>query len=336
VGNLQPGAAPRPYLSMSYYVIFNSQSGTALSSGLTEQLLAEKFRQHDIDAVIDARDDELEQKIQRACASDANIVVSAGGDGTATAIARGLGSSNKPFAIIPLGTANLLARDLGIPLSLDDAIASLKGMEITSIDAGEVNGELFLHKVVVGVVPAIAAAREKSRGGGLMQLLAFARYLIMRLHNARKITISITSRDTENRTERIHAVAIANNAYDEGWGKLFARSCLTAGSLNVYVLRRLALGDAIRLAVKMVTGTWQEDEMISIETVRSLTLSTKHKRVPAMVDGEVEILETPLRFRIKPRAVSIVAPRPSPKETSEKRDEPDAHCASVRPAFRPS
>jgi diacylglycerol kinase family enzyme len=131
---------------------------------------------------------------------------------------------------------------------------------------------------------------------------------VRRLNNARKTAIAITSRDTHDRIERIHAVAVANNAYDQGWGKLFSRSCLDAGSLTLYVLRRLTFGDAVRLWIKMAMGQWQEDEAVVIETVRSVSLHAKRGKISVMIDGEVETFDTPLNFRIRQKAVRILAP----------------------------
>ena len=235
-------------------------------------------------------------------------MISAGGDGTVTAIAQGLVGSDKALAILPLGTANLLARDLGIPVAFESAVTALAGMEEVLVDAGEVNGRLFLHNVVVGTIPAIAAAREKVRGRSVLALLGFARYFVRRLSNARRTAIAITSRDSENRVERVHAVAVANNSYDQGWGKLFHRSCLSAGSLTLYVLRHLSVGDVMRLWVKMAMGRWQDDEAIAIEKVRSVTLRSKQARISVMIDGEVQTLETPLDFKIKHKALRVLAP----------------------------
>lgn len=293
---------------MKYYVIFNPKSGAALSLGLTAETLKAAFAKANLDAEIDAEESELAAKVERALASEAETIVSAGGDGTATAIAARLAGTPKCLAVLPLGTANLLARDLGVPLAIETAIGSLTQMVPVEIDAGEVNGQLFLHKAVVGVIPAIAAAREKVRGRGVWSLLAFARYLVRRLDQARRSAVAITSRDTQDRVERIHAIAVANNAYDQGWGKVFCRSRLTDGTLTLYVLRRLTFGDALRLAMEMVVGTWQDDAAISIETVRSVTLNSKRKRVSVMIDGEVTMLESPLQFRIRPKVLRVLAP----------------------------
>ena len=153
---------------MRPYVIFNPNSGTALSLRLDHEDLVRRFAEVGLVAEIDSSGDDLQGKIERALRSEADTVICAGGDGTFTAIARGLVGSGKTLALLPLGTANLLARDLGVPLALDVALASLADAEPREIDVGEVNGRLFLHKVVVGIIPAIAAAREKVRGGGPM------------------------------------------------------------------------------------------------------------------------------------------------------------------------
>src|SRR3569623_365924 len=248
------------YCAVRHHVIFNTKSGTALRLDLDFEALANAFAQAGLDAEIDGSADDLAVKIDRARQSTAEVVVCAGGDGTFTAIARELGVAGKTLALLPLGTANLLARDLSMPLALDLALTALAQAAPIEIDAGEVNGRLFLHKVVVGVVPAIAAAREKVRGGGTLALLRFAQYFVKRLANAHRTAAAITSRDTVDRVERVHAIAVANNAYDQGWGKIFKRSSLTDGALTLYVLKRLALRDVVRLGTEMLAGRWQEDD----------------------------------------------------------------------------
>ena len=314
---------------MRPYVIFNPNSGTALSLRLDHEDLVRRFAEVGLVAEIDSSGDDLQGKIERALRSEADTVICAGGDGTFTAIARGLVGSGKTLALLPLGTANLLARDLGVPLALDVALASLADAEPREIDVGEVNGRLFLHKVVVGIIPAIAAAREKVRGGGPMALLRFAQYFTHRLTNAQRTAVAITSRDTVDRIERVHAIAVANNAYDQGWGKLFQRSSLTAGTLTLYVLNRLALTDVLRLATEMVAGRWQDDAGVTIEAVRSVTLQTKRSRVAAMIDGEVELLEAPLNFRIRPKALRVLVPIRPPTDASGPEDNEHADRASI-------
>ncbi len=318
---------------LKYYVIFNPQSGTALKSGLTAGRLEDAFSASGMEALVDCQEGSLDERIERALQADPDIIVCAGGDGTATAIVQRIVGKGKPLALIPLGTANLLARDLSIPLSVDEAIGQLRNMVPIEIDVADVNGRIFLHSVTVGLIPAIAAARERVRGASVGAFLGFARYMIRRLNNARRTAVAIASRDTEDRIERVHAIVVANNAYDQGWGKVFTRSCLSAGVLSLYVLRRLRASDVLRLGAKMVVGSWQDDEALTAESVRSVTLRSKRTRLSVMIDGETATLDTPLNFSVRPRALQIVAPAPSAKPSEEIRleDRPSVGSA-LRPA----
>jgi len=303
------GTATEPRSTRRYHVLFNPKSGAAMALGLTAETLKTRFDANGHSTTIDADDTvNLGQRIARAVASDADVVVSAGGDGTATALAGALIGSSKSLAVLPLGTANLLARDLKVPLDLDQAIAALGAMVPIRIDVGEVNGHTFVHKVVVGVIPSIAAARERVRGThDLKAMLGFAQYFFRRIENARRTAVSITSRDTVDRIERVHAIAVANNAYDQGFGRIFSRERLDAGTLTLYVLRRLKMSDVFRLSAEMIAGRWQDDNALSIESVRSVTLNAKKPTVAAMIDGEVQLLETPLQFEVRPLALSVLA-----------------------------
>ena len=259
--------------------------------------------------VVDASDEDLGDRLDRALASDAGIIVSAGGDGTATLIANRLLESGKVLAVLPLGTANLLARDLGMPMDLDAAIDVLATAEVRRMDVGEVNGRVFLHKVVVGTFPAMAAMREKVRAkAGLGSRIGFVRYLVRRLGRGRRMAVAIASPETAGRIERVRAIAVANNAYDQGWAKIFHRSRLDAGCLTLYALKALSVTDALRLVAKMITGHWRDDEAVTIDTVHSVTLNARRSTLRVMIDGEVDLLETPLAFRIRPAALGVLAP----------------------------
>jgi diacylglycerol kinase family enzyme len=312
--------------SRRYHVLLNVNSGTAISLGLTPQALEEQFAREGHTATIDSdTESPLSERIERALKSGADVIVSAGGDGTATAVAAAVVGTQQAMAILPLGTANLLARDLKVPLKLDEAVTALAHMEPRQIDVGEVNGRIFLHKVVIGFVPAIAKGREQIRGrtdwGAKIGLVS---YFLRRLSRARRIAVEIAPRNGERRFEHVQSVAVANNGYDEGWGKIFARERLDAGSLRLYVLRHLNVADVLRLAAEMLLGRWQQDEALEIEDVSAVTLRTRQKQIKAMIDGEVETLSVPLNFRIRPGVLTVLAP-PEPEPIGE----PDSPLVAV-------
>jgi YegS/Rv2252/BmrU family lipid kinase len=295
---------------LTHYVILNSNAGTANATGVDAASLAKLFEANGLNAEIDARSDvTLSQRIADAMASAAPTVVAAGGDGTITALAAALVDSDKNLAILPLGTVNALAKDLHVPLALPQAVAALVTGEAHRIDVGEVNGRIFLHKVVVGLIPGLAAGREHIRGRyDTSAKIGFLRYIFRRLARAKRIAVVIETESGVRRVERIQAMAVASNSYDEGLGHFFSRGSLDRGTLTLYVLRHFTARDFIRLTTGMLLGRWKNDEALTMESVNSVTIDTRKDLIKVMFDGEVETLRTPLQFKIKPKALSVIVP----------------------------
>ena len=294
------------------HIVLNSQAGTVASTGLTLEALRRQFEEQgwDTTAHPDA-EASLDEQIEHALASDADIVAAAGGDGTITAIAAALVDSGKTLLVLPLGTANLLARDLKLPLDLGQTVAAVSDMRPRRIDVGEVNGRRFLHNVTIGFAPRLAAKREQIRGeAGLAAKLDFMRMFLERLSQPRRMLVEIVPRNGTPHVERVRSVTIANNDYDEGFGRLFSRQRLDAGQLTLYLVKRLALGDLLRLIARMSIGRWQDDRVLKVESAEAVTIGLQRRSVLATVDGEVETLSVPLRLRIRPQALSVLAPVP--------------------------
>ncbi len=295
---------------MVYHVILNPNSGTAHALGVTAEMLSELFAAHGLEAVIDDDDDRpLMDRIAEAVAGPAQVLVAAGGDGTITAMASALIDSDKDLAILPLGTFNAVAKDLHLPLDLDAAVAALATGTAQRIDVAEVNGRIFMQKVVIGLLPGLAAGREHLRGReSLAAKLGFMRYFFRRLARQRRIAVAIEPDNGEKRIERVQAMAVACNAYDEGLGKFFSRQSLDRGTLTLYVLKHFTARDFFRLVTGMLIGRWHDDDALSMESVNSVTIDAHKELIKVMFDGEVETLETPLHFAIRPKALSVLVP----------------------------
>lgn len=308
----------------SHHIIFNAGAGTAASEGIEATHLRERFGALGASVHIDADTSRpMAERLDAARHSDAPVLVAAGGDGTATALAGIAVETGKTLVVMPLGTANLLARDLGLPLTLDEWFDAYPTFVPRQVDVGEVNGDIFLHKVVIGAVPGLAAAREHVRGRDALAarfglLMHFAR----RLSRLRRFAAEITRDAGEPHIERVQSIAVANNSYDEAPGRVFARSRLDRGTLSLYIVSHLNVLDAIRLAAEMVMGTWRHDDVLEIENVAQTLIRTRSSRVRAMVDGEVIMLNSPLTFRIRPLALTVLAP-PPPVEIA---DEPETEA----------
>jgi YegS/Rv2252/BmrU family lipid kinase len=293
-----------------YYVILNANAGTANAIGITPDALKDMFAANGMDAIVDADTEAgMEVRTERALASGAQTIVAAGGDGTITALASALVGTERQLAILPLGTVNALAKDLHVPLDLTSAVAAIKDGESRRIDVGEVNGKIFLHKVVVGLIPSLAAGREKIRGRyDVAAKIGFLRYMFRRIARAKRMAVAIETDTGTRRVERIQALAVASNAYDEGLGQFFSRASLDRGTLTLYVLKHFTVSDFFRLTTGMLFGRWQNDEALSMESVSSVTINAHKALMKVMFDGEVMTLQTPLKFTIRPLALTVLVP----------------------------
>jgi diacylglycerol kinase family enzyme len=97
---------------------------------------------------------------------DAERIVAGGGDGTLNAVAAATIDSGKTLGVLPLGTLNHFAKDLGIPLDLEGAVGAIVAGHAVRVDVGEVNGHLFLNNASLGLYPRIVRERERQQRAG--------------------------------------------------------------------------------------------------------------------------------------------------------------------------
>jgi len=246
---------------------------------------------------------------KRAVDTHAAAVLVAGGDGTIATVAGALAGSPVPMAVLPLGTANLLARDLEMPEDPDAAVATLAEGLIGSIDVGWVNDVPFLNNVVLGLMPNVARQRERFRGA--LTPLLWGRLLTRLALAARRYPRLRVALATESGIARVktHALVVANNAYRPQPGLLVRRDSLGDGALAIYVAKHRSLGRLLRLAMGVVTGTWQSDSDMVTDHARRLTVVIGRRLVRTTVDGEVVLLRPPLRFRLQPAALRVWVPK---------------------------
>ncbi len=294
-----------------FHVVFNARSGTSLALGLTSASLVERFSAHGIDATVDDDDDlPLDERIGNAIASGADVIVAAGGDGTVVAVAEAAMKADRTLAILPLGTMNAMARDLGLPLGVDEAIAAMAAGEDHGIDVGEVNGRIFLENVTIGFVTPLTALREQIRGKGIGAWLRFGRRCLERIAEGRRIEVEITTAEGASRIERVRAIVLANGPYGEVPGKIMAREWINDGLLSLYTFHRLSVGDALRIALEMFVGRWKHDESITIEVAREVAIRVKKQKMFVTLDGDVVALDVPLRFSVRPLGLRVLLPAP--------------------------
>jgi diacylglycerol kinase family enzyme len=230
----------------------------------------------------------------------------AGGDGSLAVVASVALERDLPFVCIPFGTRNHLARDLGI--DRDDpigALAAFQGHE-QRIDVGAVGDRLFLNNVSLGLYASFVHHLQRKTRNRVMALLRMAPAAFGR--SRRPLDVSF---DLEGRSEHHAAliVLVANNDYRlESMAELGERARLDEGLLHAYVIEAVSRRALLALLSRAAVGNVEEADGLVEWSSQRLTVESSRSRIHAAIDGEPAVLETPLEFEIKPRALRVLVP----------------------------
>ena len=220
-----------------------------------------------------------------ARAAPEGVVGMAGGDGSLAAVAEVAIERDVPLVVVPFGTRNHFARDVG--LDRDDPVAALAaftGGREQLVDVGRVNGRLFLNNVSLGIYARLVHRRELHR----RRRDAFARLRALGILLRRPGGLGVT---VDGRPVEARVVLVANNHYELDLFSVGERERLDEGLLNVYV------------AAGLLPTAWEE------RSGGRFVIDAAAGRMRAAVDGEPENLATPLRFEIEPAALRLLLPQ---------------------------
>lgn len=295
---------------MRIALAINRSAGTFNRMALepTVAAIADIFRAagHDVETCVCGRRDLAGVLSALAQRTDVDAVVCGGGDGTAlTAILAGLGR-DRPLGILPLGTLNLLARDLGLPLDPLDAAVALARGHAGTIDLAEVNGLPFAIWASLGMHPWIVRRRDKLQREGrrkwpafaMAALRAFRRYPLVR------VTLSVGG---SQKTVTTPLLVISNNAWHEQMLPL-TRAALDRGELVVHVAKVSSRLGLLWLALRAAVGLWNVSSLLDTFTAEEVRVISRKRRVMVSLDGEVTVLRSPLVFKLRPGGLSVLMP----------------------------
>ena len=217
-------------------VILNPASGggtAATVDGITE-LFAARGRAAAITLLGDGVS--VPEVVRQAIRAGAPAVVAAGGDGTVSAVASALIGGEVPLGILPVGTLNHFAKDLGLPLALEEAVEVVQNGNVRVVDAGEVNGRIFLNNSSIGVYPRLVELRDRYRERGITKWIAaaWAGLAVLRLRPFMGVRIESPEGVLLRRTP---FVLVGNNEYHMSGLHPTSRESLTGGKLALYVMK---------------------------------------------------------------------------------------------------
>jgi diacylglycerol kinase family enzyme len=292
-------------------VVYNPRSGALLARAEDDpgEQLRKIFAEKGVPAEFRAFSHEtIGADVRELLQGNPDALIVAGGDGTVSTIAERLLGGEVPLGVLPGGTMNVLAHDLGVPKELDQAVDALLDAPVHHIDVGLVNDRPFLCGSSLAMMPHLGRLRERARGQVGLAAMRFAgRFLRMLWRYPRmRLTIVVGGREYAVRTR---AVVVSLNPLAAGPPPRPGRVRLDAGTIAVYVTHDRTNWDLIAVATKLFRGNWQRDKRIRKYEGPTVEIrSANFSLLTVMTDGEIAQLRVPLRFEVRPRTLAVLAP----------------------------
>jgi len=237
------------------------------------------------------------------------LLIVGGGDGTISAAAAALVGTETTLGVLPLGTLNHFARDLGLPADLSEAAKLIAAGKRRHVDVAEMNDQVFINNSAIGLYPLMVLDRDLQRkrlgrSKRLAMIVASVRTLWRFGH--RRLTLTIN----EEQKARIDTplLFVGNNDYRIDLGAPGRRERLDDGELCVMVMRKKTRRGMIAASVRALFNRSHPDDMVRIDGVERLRVSSQRKQLAVSLDGEVVRAEAPLEYRIRKRALRVIAP----------------------------
>jgi diacylglycerol kinase (ATP) len=234
----------------------------------------------------------------------ANLIVVCGGDGTVSSSSLAVMESGLPLGIIPTGTANDLARTLGIPMDLGEAADVIAQGHSRAIDLGAVNGHGFFNVASIGLSTTITQKLDpqlKKKWGRLGYALAASKIL----GRARHFTATIVEKGQSIDVET-YQIAVGNGRHYGGGNVVASTARIDDGHLDLYSLEMKNLWKMALMIRSFRSGThgaWRE-----VRTARCVEFDVSTRRpMPVNADGEI-VTSTPAHFKVHPNAIKIFVP----------------------------
>ena len=296
-------------------VVLNNTAGALLDQdGMLDKLVALFEQLGFAPEFIPPEAGDLPTRMKIGCENGASMLVVAGGDGTIACGGKAAVDSGMLLGVLPFGTMNLLAKDLDIPINdVEAAVRVLKHGRERVIDVAEVNGHIYLCASMLGLPARLARYREASRGHGSFLRL---RYRLVRAwlrafsraHSPRWLV------EIDGKAAKVRAasLAILPNGLADRSGQPLRRDRLDGGVLDLYALKRFTLAHLVEIAVRVMTGRLRGDPDITETRAQRITIHRagrkSAKSIRAINDGETHLIEPPLVYQLRPRALRVMAP----------------------------
>ena len=238
-----------------------------------------------------------------------DIVAALGGDGTQSAVAHALAGSTAAMAVLPGGTFNYFARELGVE-TMETALDALAGGVVMRRDLGTVNGRVFINNASFGLYPRILQQREDIyRRWGRSRIAAYGSVLVA-LRDLRRPMVLTLMADGAPRTFRTPLAFAARSAYQIEHLGLDGAEAVRAGHIALYIARGNTRWALALAALRLAFGATVQGEDFDLVIADALQIETGKRRRLVALDGEKEAMTAPFKLEVMPGALRVLVPAP--------------------------
>lgn len=291
-------------------VLLNRGGGAVAADGGIAGKVADALKQAGVDADIEVVDGgECEVRCRAVAERGDPLLIVGGGDGTISAAASALAGSETRLGILALGTLNHFARDLQIPTDLGEAARLIASGSERRVDVGEMNGRVFINNSAIGLYPLMVIDRDLQRkrlgrSKRLAMIVASLRTLLRFNHHRLTLTVN----EEEQARVDTPLLFVGNNEYRVDIGAAGQRERVDRGELSVLVMRRKTRAGLITASIRALLDRARADDMVQIDGVERLRVASHRSQLAVSLDGEVVSAQPPLDYKMRKRALRIIAP----------------------------
>ncbi len=297
---------------MRAIVLLNQGAGAADSERTreTQKLVAESLQQSGIDAELRVVPvSELAAAAREAAESKCDAVIAGGGDGTISTVAGALLGKDVPLGILPLGTLNHFAKDLGIPLTIPEAVQVIAAGHRTLLDVAKVNDRVFINNSSLGIYPRMVLNRDAQQsrfGWGKWTAMAHSMLRVFRRFPLVEVRLHTGEESIVRHTP---LVFVGNNQYQIDRLNIGKRSSLDRGELSLYIANVQNRWGLFKLTLRAMIGRLQQSRDFESLSLQECSITSKRRMLHVSADGEVIELQPPLHYKSLARALAVFVPR---------------------------
>ncbi len=289
------------------FVIFNPAAKGEKAAPLRHRI--EALRPRPVLRLTEAPGD-AEAMAERAVEQGFEKIIAAGGDGTVNEVINGMAESRASFGLLPVGTMNVFATELGLPPGLEACWKIIQTGHTRTVDLGRANDHYFIQLAGVGLDAQIVLETERDfrKHFGPLSYLVVASQIAAR--KPPRLTVTLANQQVVEGS----FVLIGNGRHYGGPFPLFKGARIDDGLLDVLIFAKIGHLDLVRYLQGLVFGDAASMKDLSYHQTRSLTVTSPDK-IPVEIDGELMGF-APVRFDLAKRGLRVLAPVPKKSKGS--------------------